>query len=166
MTSLPELAQVISLVGWPRLVTFFFFVRPLVTLLQANIAAMAVFSPLDTNVIPGFQYSSAATPLSSFPQGGARTALASWSKKPAEQTASTPTATLAGTYAGNALRRHSKDILIGLIFCDIDCWLCETSPFRIHTYFFLNYTLFWASLCTHTVLSAGWQQKMSSVALV
>lgn len=60
---------------------------------------MAVFSPLDTNVIPGFQYSSAATPASSFPQGGARAALASWSKKSAEQTASTPSATLAGTYA-------------------------------------------------------------------
>lgn len=60
---------------------------------------MAVFSPLDTNVIPGFQYNSAATPLSSFPQGGAKAALASWSKKSAEQTDSTPTATLAGTDA-------------------------------------------------------------------
>lgn len=67
-------------------------------LLQANNAAMAVFSPLDTNVIPGFQYNSSATPLSSFPQGGARAALASWAKKPAEQTASTPPPTLAGTY--------------------------------------------------------------------
>ncbi|KAL3140375.1 hypothetical protein ABBQ38_004636 [Trebouxia sp. C0009 RCD-2024] len=62
----------------------------------ANNAAMAVFSPLDTNVIPGFQYNSSSTPPSSFPQGGVRAALASWPKKPAEQAANTPTATLSG----------------------------------------------------------------------
>ena len=67
--------------------------------MQANNAAMAVFSPLDTNVIPGFQYNSAATPLSSFPQGGAKAALASWAKKPVEQAGSTPNATLTGMLA-------------------------------------------------------------------
>ena len=69
---------------------------------------MAVFSPLDTNVIPGFQYSSTATPLSSLQQGGARGALASWSKKPAEQTASTPAATLAGMFALDLWKSHEK----------------------------------------------------------
>lgn len=79
-----------------------------VYILQASNAAMAVFSPLDTNVIPGFQYNSSATPPSSFPQGGARAALASWSKKPAEQTANTPIATLSGILACHVEEGHGK----------------------------------------------------------
>ena len=60
---------------------------------------MAVFSPLDTNIMPGLQYSSAASPLPSFPQGGAKAALASWSKQPAEQIDATPTTTAPGIHA-------------------------------------------------------------------
>ena len=73
--------------------------KSLLFALQANNAAMAVFSPLDTNVIPGFQYNSVATPLSNFPQGGAKAALASWAKKPIEQAGPTATATLPGMRA-------------------------------------------------------------------
>ncbi len=57
---------------------------------------MAVFSPLDTNIIPGFQYNNAGTPLSTFPNLGPRAALASWSKKPVDTVNVLPAATLAG----------------------------------------------------------------------
>ena len=63
---------------------------------QATNAAMAVFSPLDTNVIPGFQYNNAGTPLSTFPNLGPRAALASWSKKPVDTVSALPAASLAG----------------------------------------------------------------------
>ena len=52
--------------------------------MQANNAAMAVFSPLDTNIMSGFQFSSAATPMSTLPDLGPRAALAAWAKKPSE----------------------------------------------------------------------------------
>ena len=52
--------------------------------MQANNAAMAVFSPLDTNIMSGFQFSSAATPMSTFPDLGPRAALAAWAKKPSD----------------------------------------------------------------------------------
>ena len=57
---------------------------------------MAVFSPLDTNVIPGFQYNNAGTPLSTFPNLGPRAALASWSKKPVDTVSPLAAASLAG----------------------------------------------------------------------
>ncbi|DBA72869.1 TPA: hypothetical protein ACH3X2_009836 [Trebouxia sp. C0005] len=63
---------------------------------HATNAAMAVFSPLDTNVIPGFQYNNAGTPLSTFPNLGPRSALASWSKKAVDPVSALPAASLAG----------------------------------------------------------------------
>ena len=64
--------------------------------MQATNAAMAVFSPLDTNIIPGFQYNNAGTPLSTFANLGPRAALASWSKKPVDPVSALPAAILAG----------------------------------------------------------------------
>ena len=67
--------------------------------MQANNAAMAVFSPLDTNVIPGLQYNAAGTPLSSFPDLGSRAEVALWSKKPMDTSSTTPVANLTGVFA-------------------------------------------------------------------
>ena len=101
---------------------------------------MAVFSPLDTNVIPGFQYSSAATPVSSFPQGGARAALASWSKKPAEQTASTPS----GIYALDLRKGNEKAFQINCVIQSVTknagrvrlahCLMYIVQSQSVHTY--------------------------------
>ncbi|KAL0055641.1 hypothetical protein WJX82_002724 [Trebouxia sp. C0006] len=63
---------------------------------HATNAAMAVFSPLDTNIIPGFQYNNAGTPPSTFPNLGPRAALASWCKKPVDPVSAQSAASLAG----------------------------------------------------------------------
>ena len=58
---------------------------------------MAVFSPLDTNIMSGFQFNTAATPLSSVPDLGPRPVLASWAKKSTENDGQL----LPGSFAGN-----------------------------------------------------------------
>lgn len=84
--------------------------------IQANSAAMAVFSPLDTNVIPGFQYHSAGSPVSAFPTLGPRAVLASRSSRHAE--AGSTTASLTGTRPSQSMW---SDVLVAGCLVPASC---------------------------------------------